>query len=273
MNVATLCKTGIKHVSLAAALSLSAAAANAQTTFNPPLNAATPLSAPVYLEMQPGWRSDCVMTMTADDANFPPLPPTPMSFVVTAADAGVNVTMTDGMSGMEFAMYLGDDGTVTFDDAAFRDLGLTEAQLDAIREQTSNLVREAAFHRRTLAQDEVVFNAEDLSGIFGALLEGMPPGLSLELDGQSVVAGQSVANGRTVLVFKSDLDMFMSMSEGGQNLELSIAVSGYDAIDLETGLYVHSEYDMLMTFPPDPNIPFETLAMQMNQPCTLAPLG
>lgn len=254
---------------VATTLSLVGGPAMAQPTFTPPLASAAPLSEPVYIELQPGARSDCIVTMTADAPEIPPMPATTASTVVADAPGGLRVTVSEDLAGTEIVVFLGDDGEVVFESMELDDTGLTPAQRDAIVGGVEEMLPAALLHRRTLAQDEVVLNAEELSGALGGLLEGMPPGVSMDMTGGSVVAGEVTADGAPTLVLDTDFVIDLTMSGQGQTITIVLTAAGHDAIDIETGLYRASRYDMVMQMPPEMQLPNSQLNMQMDMTCEI----
>ncbi len=260
----------LRPIAIAAA---AAGAAAAQPVFEPPLAAPTPLAEPVYLELQPGWRSDCVMTMTVDNPDMPSMPEMRMSTAIEDAEGGVRVVTTESFSGGEIVTFLGDDGSVAVDDSSLGGLELSEAARAELRASIGELIPEAMLHRRTLAQGDTVFEAEEMSRLFGALLEGMPLGMSVDLAGGSVVAGESVAEGRRSLVFHTDLDLEMAFENAGQEISMTIAAEGFDAVDVETGLYRYAAYGLVLSLPPDPALPTTEIRAEMIVACDIGPGG
>lgn len=260
----------VSRIAVAAAtLSLVAGAAVAQTSFTPPLSSPTPIGEPIYVELQPGARTDCVMNMTMDDPNLPPMPSMQSSTAVEAANGGVRVLISETATPSTATFFLGDDGSVEFDGSTFDNLQLPEATKQQLRDSMQDLLKRNVLHRRTLAQGEVFLEAEDLQNLFGAITSALPPGFSIDISGGSVVAGETVSNGRRSIVFDTELNMVMTFDNAGQTISMTMVAEGNDVMDVETGLQRYSNYRMVMNLPPDPSIPNPEIGMTMEIACEL----
>lgn len=258
-----------RMLAAAASLSLIAGAAVAQPAFEPPLDTPTPLTQPVYIELLPGSVSECEMAMSVENMDMPPPPPFRTTMRVEEAEGGVRVIASDDMSNTTTTFFLGDDGTIAIDDAGLGGLQLSEEAQEEVRDSMQNLMLEGMLHRRTLAQGETVFEADELSRLFGAMLEAMPPGFELGIDGGSVVAGETTADGRQTLVFNTGLDMTMTFDNAGETIVMNMTADGSDAVDVETGLYRYARYRIVVSLPPDPSLPVTEVVANMQIDCNL----
>lgn len=223
---------------------LAAGSADAQSSFNPPLDAPQPIATPVYVELTPGSRSDCVTTSSATGT---PDQTQRTSFLVDTAPDGVRFTMTEQTAGLRVSGVVADDGTITVDD--FSGAGTLppemQAQIEAI---FVGVVESSTLHKRTLSQDEAFVEGQDVEALLGPILMMLGPDASATINGQQVVTGESMVDGRRVLVTRFEMDAVMNVPEVG---EMTMVGSGVTVYDIATGLPRYDAASGIMELPPE----------------------
>ncbi len=239
-----------------------AGSALAQPNFSPPIDAPTPLSAPISFELAPGAAADCVGSQSVEGAPLPVPPETRMRLVVEQAPGGVRLRIIDQTGGdIEIALVVSDDGAITLDEST--DLG---AASDVERETlaaVAGLVPELRLHRRTLDQDDPLYDANEIERVFGDMFAAMAgQGVSPDISGGAFLSGESSLDGARVAVFKTNVTI------EDQSVGMRVVIDAVEAYDVATGLRAYAATTMRIPSPPGLDVP--EIVLRQSLLCTLS---
>ena len=258
--------THLRVAAVCATTMLTAGAALAETSFDPPLASPTPLSEAVYIELKPGAMADCVGVTTITDG------PQSLSeqrqrttLAVSQAPDGVRLEFSEQSAGITFAAIVGDDGQTRMEDSPFFDqLG---DQGEQMKELFADLIGRSVMHKISVNQDDAIIAADELDQILGPIITAMSgPGADVSFTGGQYVTGESLADGRRVLVHKFSVDGSMPLP-GGAPGAMRMFGEGVGAFDIATGLLRYDAMDLTVELPLEAGIP--PIQMRLTNECTV----
>ncbi len=229
-------------VAVAWAALLVAGAAGAQPAFSPPLDAPTPLAAPVAMALAPGAAAECVTETFVEGANTPPPPPSALTISIDEAPNGVRVRIVERAGLFDVTLLVSDAGEVSLGAPMEGAFGFGAQLL----EQAEQLLPEVRVHRRTLAQGDEILSAEDVAELMSAAMGAVAgQDAALDVSGGSRLVGESSLDGRRVIVFDSEVVVGMPAER------VTLFLDGVDAYDAATGLRLYSDIRIRIESPPE----------------------
>ncbi len=251
-----------RPLAFAAASLLAAGAATAQTTFNPPLDAPTALSAPVYVELTPGAMGDCV---TVARSNAGPEQRQSMRLTVDEAENGVRLQMIDQAANMTIGFVISDDGAVTLEEGSALD-GMPPEMRAQFEGLLIDTMESTILHRRSVNQGDAIVEGEDLEKLLGPILIAMTdPNGTVTITGGQYVTGESLSNGRRALATSMTLEAAVPLPGGSGQMMMSGA--GVGAFDVATGLQLYNFMELTVVLPPELGAP--PISMEITMDCAI----
>lgn len=248
------------------AFGMMAGVASAQSNFNPPLASPTPLSQPLYLELKPGTSSNCsTLTKVTGGPQAIPEQRQQITYSVDTAPNGILLKMVDKTSGMNVGVVLDNNGKATLQ---------PNSQLDAMpspmREQLKQLLTDAiergVLHKKSLNQGQAIIEGPDLEKLLGPILAAMSgPGSKVAISGGQYVTGETMSNGRRVLVTSVRLEATLPLPNNAGQMKMS--GSGFGAFDVATGLQRYDTLNLKLELPAAMNMP--AMNMQITNDCVI----
>lgn len=249
---------------VALTLSALAAPAAAQPAFTPPLDAPTPIEAPISFALAPGASAACVSRQTLEGADLPVVPEARTRISVEQAEDGLRLRLADPDSdAIDIVLRIAPDGAVTLDPASM--LGVSTDAQRQIMSAVLGLAPELQLHRRTLGQDDPLYDPGAIEQIFGQMFTAMAgPGFKPEISGGSYLRGETDMDGRRVVVFRGNFEL------AEPDLGMRVVVDAIETFDVETGLRAYDEIVIRIPAPPGLDVPEVTL--RQISVCTLSGL-
>lgn len=203
--------------------------------FDPPLDAPAPLIAPVEMALTPGARATCASREWISGADAPRPAQARVVIEVSAAENGVRLRVAEPQFGLfDYTAVKTADGAIALEQAVR--LGEEAPEAEALAAALAKLAPELRLHGRTLSEGDALFDNREIAALFAETAASIDGGVSTPLvRGGVTLAGETVADGRRVLVFATDLTL-AAPPQG-----LTIGLVGHEAFDIDTGLRLYAD--------------------------------